>query len=339
MKQGLLLINLGTPEAPDNVSVRRYLRTFLSDKHVIDLPILLRYFLLFGIILPFRTKQSAKAYQAIWTEHGSPLLYHSEALLHELKQHLASDFDVALAMRYSKPSIEDALSTLSKCSTIIVLPLYPQYAMATTGSSIAVVQKLVNSMQPAPTLRVIQDFYNHPAFISAQAEQIKPYLNTHEYILFSYHGLPERQLNKVGCKTICKTTCPKAGNRYCYRAQCLQTTSEISTLLKLDKKNHSSSFQSRLGRTPWIKPYTDEILPELAQQGIKRLAITCPSFVADCVETLEEIAMRAKKQWLALGGEKLTLIPALNSNSNWVAAIGRIAKDHSATDDNNPVIA
>ena len=323
MKKGLLLINIGSPEAPDISAVRRYLREFLSDKRVIDLPALLRYILLYGFILPFRPKKSAHAYQAIWTPKGSPLICYSEQLCEQLQQHLGTDYTVVLGMRYGTPSIATALQQLKACEHITILPLYPQYSSAATGSSI---EKVLQTLLPTtifPSINVIRDFYSHPAFIYAQAELIKPHIQNHDYILFSYHGVPERHLLKGGCKTICENSCPSAAaTSGCYRAQCFETTRLLAETLQLTA--FSSAFQSRLGKTPWIRPYTDEILVTLINKGIKRLAVACPSFVTDCLETIEEIGIRAKEQWLALGGEELTLIPCLNDNPLWVNAITKL---------------
>ena len=323
MKKGLLLINIGSPDSPDIPAVRRFLREFLSDKRVIDLPILLRYILLYAFILPFRPRQSAKAYQAVWTDHGAPLLCYSEQLRDKLQQRLGIEYQVELGMRYGRPSIQAALQQLKACEHIIVLPLYPQYSSAATGSSIEKVLQLLTSNTVFPSMTIIRDFYNHPAFIHAQAELIRPYLPNHDYVLFSYHGLPERHLLKAGCQTICTGTCPTPlKTQGCYRAQCFETSRLLADSLQLN--TFSSAFQSRLGRTPWIKPYTDEILKTLAESGIKRLAIACPSFVTDCLETLEEIGIRAKEQWLQLGGEQLTLIPCLNDHELWIDAIQQL---------------
>lgn len=323
MKKGLLLINIGTPSSPDVPAVRRYLREFLSDKRVIDLPSLLRYILLYCVILPFRPKQSAHAYQAIWTANGSPLICYSEQLCNQLRLRLGKDYQVVLGMRYGKPSIQNALKQMQGCEHITVLPLYPQYSSAATGSSI---EKALQALAPTtifPSISIIRDFYNHPAFIHAQAELIKKHGLDHDHILFSYHGLPERHLLKAGCKTICADACPaSSAAQGCYRAQCFETTRLLAERLQLT--NYSTAFQSRLGKTPWIKPYTDEVLTKLVNSGVKRLAIACPSFVTDCLETLEEIGLRAKQQWLALGGEQFTLIPCLNDNELWIDAIQNI---------------
>ena len=324
MTKGLLLINLGTPDAANVSSVRRYLREFLSDKRVIDLPAPIRYLLLYGFILPIRTKNTTKAYQEIWTEHGSPLRYHSMQFSEALQAKLQNKYTVALGMRYGNPRLSDALDKLKSCDTITVLPLYPQYSSAATGSSIEYVLKHIESWSVFPSIHILRDFYQNPEFIRAQALQIKPYIDNHEHLLLSYHGLPERHLQPSGCLKPCENSCAISNHTSCYRAQCFQTSNFIARELELQSNFFSTSFQSRLGRTPWIKPYTDEILSNLAKLGIRRLAIACPSFVADCLETIEEIGIRAKEQWMQLGGECLTLIPCLNANTAWVDGVENI---------------
>lgn len=328
MKKGLLLINLGTPKSPTVSDVRLYLREFLSDPRVIDLPTIARYILLYGVILPFRPKKTAKAYQSIWTSTGSPLLVNSLLLTDKLKNYLGDSYEIALGMRYGQPTLTQALKLLSDCSDITVLPLYPQYSSAATGSSIEACLKKIAVKNSHPNLKIIRDFFQNPAFIAAQAEIINPFLSHHDYLLFSYHGLPERHLKQTGCLSVCEIECPlpTLKNQTCYKAQCTATTQALANKLNLSADKFSMSFQSRLGRTPWIKPYTDLVLPELAKKGIKRLAIACPSFVADCLETLEEIGLRAKEQWLELGGEELTLVPCVNASDNWIKAIVEIAE-------------
>lgn len=327
MSTGILLINLGTPADPSIRSIRKYLSEFLSDKRIITLNPLLRNLLLYGYILPFKAKQSAKAYQAIWTNIGSPLLFNSLNLATKIQQQLGKDYIVSLGMRYGKPSIPDALNQLEQCDQIIVIPLYPQYASSTTESSIEkVFQSLEEEQKPIRSIKVMPYFYNHPQYIEAQSEIIKPYLADYDFILFSYHGLPEKHLLKTGCNPVCKTDCTIAfdNNTTCYRAQCLQTTSLIAKKIHLSSEKYTTSFQSRLGKATWIKPYTDEILAQLVKRNIKNIAITCPSFIVDCVETLEEIALRASALWKKLGGNKLTLIPCLNDNPIWVTNLTQI---------------
>lgn len=303
-KHGLLLINIGSPSAPTVSAVRRYLHEFLSDRRVIDLPAPLRYLLLYTCILPFRPRRSAQAYQAIWTSKGSPLIYHSEALRLTLQERLGEQYKVVLGMRYGQPNIPDALAQLQSCEHITVLPLYPQYSSAASGSAIEKVLRELAPKSIIPSITIIREFYQHPAFIRAQAAQIKPYIEkNHDHVLFSYHGLPERN----------------QGN---YQAQCVETSSLLANELGLI--NYSTSFQSRLGKTPWIKPYTDAMILDLAARGVKHLVIACPSFVTDCLETLEEIGIRENKRWVEAGGKKLTLIPCLNASEDWINAITKM---------------
>lgn len=324
---GILLINLGTPSASDVASVKRYLKEFLNDPKVIDLPNPWRSILVNGLIIPLRAKNSAHAYQQIWTPNGSPLLVHSLAL----KQALQLDCPVSLGMNYGEPSIAKALDELKNCEKIIVIPLFPQYSSAVTESIIEKVKSLTSK-----PLEIIKDFYDNEIYIESMAKRIQTTLNNTqpEYLLFSYHGLPMRQLYKTSgdiCKSCIQNPCPsiQERNRNCYRAQCFATSKLIEQKLLLNHTKTITCFQSRLGRLTWAQPYTENILHELAAQGIKKIAITCPSFVTDCLETLEEIGIRAKQTWLSLGGEEFTLIPALNDDADWVEAVLKVFEQTS----------
>ncbi|MCD6055067.1 MAG: hemH [Gammaproteobacteria bacterium] len=327
---GVLLINLGTPDDPALSSVRRYLREFLLDPRVIDLPVLIRYLLVYGIILPFRTPKTLHAYQTIWTEKGSPLRIHTENLTKALSQVLGNSYKVVYGMRYGNPSIDSAIPQLQSCKHVIVLPLFPQYSSAATGSALTVVFQEYAKQWNIPRLTIIDSFYQEEGFIKAYAELIKPYLDlpASPFLLLSYHGLPERHLHKSRCESLCHAaaSCPAISdhNQFCYRAQCYATSKKIASQLSLSEDRYLTSFQSRLGRTPWIKPYTDEQLITLRKQGINNLVIACPAFVADCLETLEEIGLRARAQWQALGGNSFNLIPCLNAQPLWVKAIANI---------------
>jgi ferrochelatase len=323
MKHGILLTNIGSPNTPSVNDVNRYLREFLTDKRVINLPTLLRYLLTYGLIVPFRTKKSALAYQLIWTKQGSPLLVHHNQLVTNLQKEAGEEYKIALGMRYGKPSIAQAINNLKECASITVLPLYPQYSSAATGSTIEEIMRVFANQEVIPSLTIIRDFYQHPAYITAQAQIINTHFNEQDHLLFSYHGIPEHQIQKSGCKTICSDICPpiSENNQGCYKAQCHQTSLLLATELKLKPNQYSTAFQSRLGKTPWIKPYLDEILIELVVKGINNLTVVCPSFIADCLETLEEIGIRAKEQWIKLGGIQFTMIPCLNSDACWVKAV------------------
>lgn len=328
MKRGLLLTNLGTPNSTALADIRCYLREFLTDPRVIDLPAFVRYILVYALIVPFRAKKSAHAYKSIWTSQGSPLLIHSKHLVAQLKKTLGEEFKIALGMRYGTPSIENALADLKDCETLTILPLYPQYSSAASGSSIEETMRIISMQDVIPSLHIIRDFYQHPAYIAAQAKRIGTHLGVHDHLIFSYHGIPERQIQKSGCKTVCADICDLISekNQGCYKAQCHHTSRLLAKELKLSPEQYSTTFQSRLGKTPWIRPYTDDALAELAKRGIKNLSVVCPSFVADCLETLEEIGMRAKEQWFSLGGEQFTMIPCLNEDEEWLKAIEAIVK-------------
>ena len=330
MATGLLLINLGTPDAPTTPAVRRYLREFLSDPRVIDINPVGRALLLNLIILPTRPAKSAAAYRKVWDpERGSPLLSHSKDLAAGVQAGLGADWQVELAMRYGAPSIADALERLRGCTRIVVLPLYPQHAASSTSTSVARVMELATAKWDVAPIDVVPPFYADPGFLEAWAEVAKPVLADAraDHVLFSFHGLPERQIKKSGDE-LClasPTCCERTPPNTCYRAQCYFTAKELAQRLAI--ADYTVCFQSRLGRTPWITPHTDVVLDELAKVH-KRLVVFCPAFVADCLETLEEIGMRAKEQWLAAGGEELILVPSLNATPAWVAAVCALAKKH-----------
>lgn len=332
MNKGLLLINLGTPDSTNVSAVRRYLRGFLTDKRVIDLPWFFRYLLVYAVILPFRPQKSARAYEAIWTKEGSPLLTHSKTLIKDLQATLGSQYKIALGMRYGNPSIEEALDQLKTCESITVLPLYPQYSSAATGSAIEELMRLLANQDVIPSVRIIRDFYQNTAYLKAQAQRIRAGLGDQDHLLLSYHGVPERQMVKSGCSIACQETCPPISqmNQGCYKAQCHETSRLLARALMRNENQYSTTFQSRLGKTPWIKPYTDEVLIQLAAKGVQHLTIACPSFVTDCLETLEEIGIRAQAQWLALGGKQFTLIPCLNNDPLWIDAITNLVDSPSS---------
>ncbi len=321
---GILLINLGTPDHCDLKSVRRYLREFLMDPYVIDIPFLPRFFLIQGLVIPLRAKRSTEAYQKIWSEAGSPLRFHAERLKIELQKNLSDTYQIEIGMRYGNPSIANALEKLKPCKTLSIFPLFPQYSTAATESAI---QKALSLLPNKDQLASVQkSFFDDPGFIMAYAHNISVATQNIpiEHHLFSYHGLPERHIEKTGC-TLCpaEQSCPavKDTNANCYRAQCFSTSRLLATSLNLTPKQYTTCFQSRLGRTPWIKPYTDHVLKELIDRGIRSIAISCPSFVADCLETLEEVNIGLREQWLGLGGKELIFVPSLNSEPLWIKAL------------------
>lgn len=329
MSEGVLLINLGTPDEPGPGAVGTYLSEFLNDRRVIDINPVGRFFLVNAIIIPFRRFKSSKLYQRIWTKNGSPLLIHSVKLKEELAAKMPN-VQVELAMRYRQPSIADALKRLQKngVSKITVLPLYPQYASSSTGSSIEEVLRIVKKWEIIPSLNIISSFFEHPAFIEALTVQANKFnINDYDHVLFSYHGLPERQIRKGSdefgnhpCQLgdCCKVITPH--NRYCYRAGCFATTRALVKALQIPEGKYTSAFQSRLDNA-WLKPYSDKVIQELAEQGKKKVLVFSPAFVADCLETIHEIGVEYDEIFKEHGGEKVTLVPSLNADPVWVNAV------------------
>jgi ferrochelatase len=336
---GVLLVNLGTPDAPTTAAVRRYLAEFLADPHVLDMNPAARWLLLHALILPFRSPKSARAYASVWRADGSPLLVHSRALVEAVATRL-SPTPVALAMRYGQPSIADGLQRLhaAGCRRLVVAPLYPQFATSSTTTATAAVEANLRGRWGRDDVAFVPPFYDHPAFIAAWAAVAAPVLDEFrpDHVLFSFHGLPERHVRAVSDPSICLASpaCCDAigpGNARCYRAQCHATWRGLVAALALDGACTSIAFQSRLGREPWIRPYTDVALDELARAGVRRLAVVCPAFVADCLETVEEIGLRARAQFRAAGGEELRLVPSLNATPAWVDAVIALIEEAKRT--------
>jgi ferrochelatase len=333
---GLLLLNLGTPDEPTPSAVRRYLAEFLSDPRVLDINPVGRWLLLHAIILRTRPAKSAHAYKQVWTERGSPLLFHSRDLADGVQTRLGAGWKVALGMRYGKPSIPAALAELTDAGVdrVVVLPLFPQYASSSTGSALERLYQVASTANNVMPLEVVPAFHADLAFLASFVAVGRPVLDDFraDHVLFSFHGLPERHMRKgdpsgthcLASPDCCATLGP--ANKDCYRAQSYATARALAAGLGLATGGWTVSFQSRLGRTPWIKPYTDVLLDELARGGTKRLAVFCPAFVADCLETLEEIGIRAREQFRAAGGEDLTLVPSLNATPTWVDAVAGIAR-------------
>ena len=336
-KTGLLLINLGTPRSPRPADVRPYLREFLMDPRVLDVPTWRRWLVVHLLILPFRPRTSGAAYAKIWTERGSPLLFHSQDLQKKVQQRLGETVAVELAMRYGEPSIPSVLERLKQrgVDRLVVFPLYPQYSSAANGSSLDRVLSVAAKYWNVPNLQLVPPFYDHPAYLDAFAEVARPTLERAdpERVFFSFHGLPERHVIKsdgnAGHCLRAKGCCQRIveANRNCYRAQCYATTRLLGERLGVPEEKRIVCFQSRLGRTRWICPYTDEVLVEQARSGVKRAAILSPAFVADCLETLEELGMRAAEDWKASGGEQLQLAPCVNANDSWADAVVTIARE------------
>ncbi|MDF9800893.1 ferrochelatase [Catalinimonas alkaloidigena] len=328
-KVGVLLVNLGTPDSPKTGDVRRYLREFLMDWRVVDYPLIPRWMLVNLIIAPFRAPKSAKEYQKLWQERGSPLKFYGEDVTQLLQDSLGDRYVVKLAMRYQKPSIKSVLEELQKemVSSIICIPLFPQYASATSGSVIDKVMEITRNWQVIPELKFISQFPDHPLFIEAHAQQARKLMDKQEYdhYVFSYHGVPVSQIKKASYEDYCQvgSCCNKYGkkNQYCYRAQCFQTSRVLAKKLGIPEEKYTVSFQSRLGPVPWIRPYTDEVLEELAKEGKKKVLALSPAFVADCLETTLEVGEEYKHDFLDAGGEVWDLVESLNDHSTWIACL------------------
>jgi len=330
--KGVLLVNLGSPDSTDTNDVRDYLDEFLMDERVIDLPKWFRTFLVKGIILKTRPKKSAKAYRKIWWKEGSPLIVLSEHLQDKVQKKVS--VPVALAMRYGNPSIKKGLEDLKAqgVNEVLLVPLYPQFAMATTETILVLAEQLQKVHFPEMELTALPPFYNHPDYIRVLANSIQEALQgkNWEHLLFSYHGVPERHIRKSDvtkshCKMdgkCCFTDSP--AHAYCYRHQCEMTTQKVADYLELKEGSYSSSFQSRVSILgSWLKPYTDKTVEEFAKKGTQELAIATPAFVSDCLETLEEIGMEAAEDFEDNGGKKLHVIPCINDREDWVNVLSR----------------
>lgn len=329
--KGVLLLNLGTPDSTSFFDVASYLREFLMDGRVLDINPIIRTLLVYGVILPFRTFKTQKAYKSIWLKEGSPLRIHTENLTNKVKNELSGkEFLVKYAMRYGSPKIDSVVQGMLENHSIeelLIIPLFPQYANAATGSAMSEVLKSISQSANIPSIKIINQFYQADFFIEAQAKILESYLMKYdiEHVLFSFHGIPVRQVEKS-----CGSTCPSKNEcqitqkeSFCYKQQSYFTAEAIAK--KLNLKSYSVGFQSRLGRIPWIKPYTDEELPILAKK-YKKIAVSCPSFVADCLETIEEIGDRALEDWKHAGGEELYLIPCVNDSDVFVKGICKLVK-------------
>ena len=315
MSKGILLVNLGSPDSTNVEDVRTYLREFLMDAKVFDQPWIIRKMIVELFILPKRPIQSAEAYKKIWTENGSPLIIYSEILQEKVQEQM--DIPVGLAMRYKNPSIEFGIQELydKGVRDILVVPLYPQYTMSTTETVADKVLEVQKKKFSDVNVQFIKAFYNHPDYVKVLGDSIKERLpENYDKLLFSYHGIPERH-DKKALRSAKVSGLPIET----YRNQCLETSRLVAEYLELPEDKYYTSFQSRLGRDPWITPYTDETLENFPENnGVKNLAVCTPAFVADCLETLEEISMEGKEEFLEAGGESFTYIPCLNDRQDWV---------------------
>ena len=328
---GVLLIQLGTPDNATVPAVRRYLSEFLNDPRVIDIPYLLRKFLVNVIIVPFRAPKSTKIYQQMWTDKGSPLLIYSEGVKEKLQEKLGDNFKVELAMRYQNPSMDSILAKMKSDNykKIIILPLFPQYASASTGSAIDKALKIIRKWWVIPELTVVSQFYDDEGFINTFTEIGKKYkIEDYDHILFSYHGLPERQVDKVydDGKPCSNHNCENEiteENKYCYKAASYATTRLLSEKLNIPQEKYTVCFQSRLDEK-WLKPFTDKVIIELAKKGAKKLLVFSPAFVADCLETIVEIGIEYQNLFVQNGGEKVQLVESLNEHPLWIDTLKTI---------------
>jgi ferrochelatase len=342
LKTAVLLINLGTPDSPSVKDVRKYLFEFLNDPRVIDIPALARFILVNLIIVPFRAPKSARIYKELWVNNGlpdgrkgSPILYYGKSVQEKLQKTLGNDYDVYLAMRYKNPSIDDMLSAIYKenYEKIIVIPLFPQYASATTGSVVDKVMKIISKWWVIPEVKFVGQFYDSEGYINTVVEQASKHkLDEYDHVLFSYHGLPVRQVDKVyKDATLCEEhycdTEINETNKYCYKATCYATTRLIAKKLGLSPDKYTVCFQSRLDKK-WLEPFADKVIIEQAKKGAKRLLVFSPAFVADCLETLIEIGIEYQKLFEEHGGEKVQLVESLNDHPMWIESLKEMVKNN-----------
>lgn len=329
-KKGVLLVNLGTPDSPEVKDVRKYLDQFLMDERVIDINAFNRTLLVKGIIVPFRSPKTSKLYKEIWDENGSPLLYFSKIQAALVQEKLGDGYQVELAMRYQNPSISSALEKMKAAlvESIQVIPLFPQYASASSGSVIQNVMEEVGKWQTIPPVSFVSSFHDNELMLETFADNARKYQpETYDHVLFSFHGLPERQLLKcdhTGNYCLKKDNCCATlndTNKFCYSAQGHDTARLIATKLNIAREDYTVCFQSRLGKEPWVQPYTTDVLKKLAAEGKKRLLVFSPAFVADCLETLYEITVEYHEEFKALGGEHVQLVESLNDDPRFIEAL------------------
>lgn len=333
--KGILLVNLGSPKSTERSDVKEYLDEFLMDEYVVDYPYWMRQLIVRGIILNFRPKNTQANYKRIWWEEGSPLIVYTERLRDKVAQ--KEEIPIEIAMRYAEPSLKNGLQKLvdQGVDELLIIPLFPQYATATIGGTSAVIEEIVDAHFPDLKIEVLPPFYKDPDYIEVMAATIAEQIEDSDYdhLLFSYHGVPERHIRKAtGCEPkglkqdeLCCSATSKE-HRFCYRHQCLETTRLIAEKLNLKKGTYSNSFQSRLGPIPWLKPYTDKKIEELAQNGTQKLAIVSPAFVADCIETIDELGREGRESFEENGGKELQLITCLNDRQEWADVINKWIK-------------
>ena len=328
-KKGLLLINLGTPDDPGYFSVFKYLRQFLMDPKVITVPYIVRFILVALIIVPFRAFSSGKIYKKIWTENGSPLIVNTSALANKVSKKVPH-MEVEYAMRYQSPSIEEKLKKLISLNLdqIIILPLFPQYSTATTGSVFDEISRVLKKQNVTPSIKFINQFYEQESFIDSWEDRLKSFnVDEYDHILFSYHGLPTKAVDDIYDDSLCAdNNCENKitnENKFCYKATCYETTRLIASRFDLSLDKYTVSFQSRLTKN-WIEPFTDEVLKDFPSKGIENILVLSPAFTADNLETLYEIDDEYKELFLENGGKSLTMVPSLNDSSKWADSIVKI---------------
>lgn len=335
MKKAVLLVNLGTPDSPKTSDVRSYLFQFLNDKRVIDIPWLLRKILVNGIIVPFRAPKSAKVYKELWTEKGSPIIFHTKDLCEKLQKKLGEEYHVEYAMRYKNPSLKKILQSWEgkNFKQIIILPLFPHYASATNGSVIEQAMSIIKKWWVIPEISFVTQFYNESFYLNGFEEKGREHnFDDYDHILFSFHGLPERHVDKVYKDGLCKDQNCEEGinqeNVFCYKATCYETAIQLANRFKLKKEQYSVGFQSRLG-SGWVEPFSDDLIVELAKKGAKKLLVFSPAFVADCLETIIEIGDEYQELFEEHGGEKVQLVDSLNSSDTFVNGLEQMIKKRS----------
>ncbi|RUT77916.1 ferrochelatase [Ancylomarina longa] len=327
-KTTVLLLNLGTPKSPNVSDVRSYLFEFLNDRRVIDIPWLLRKILVNLIIVPFRAKESSKIYKKLWTKQGSPLMIYGEKVKELLQAELQENFKVELAMRYQQPSMNKVLEKIRKDipEKLIILPMYPHYASSTTGSTLEKTMEIIKTWEVIPEIKFVKQFFDHDGFLNTIVDKAQKYdLNKFDHFVFSYHGLPVRQINKVhpdrnclDCK--CHEQYDRSTDYFCYRATCFETSRLLAKKLNIPKEKYTVAFQSRLNKN-WLEPFSDKIVTEQAKNGSKNLLIFSPAFVADCLETTVEIGIEYRELFKKNGGEKLVLVESLNDHPKWIQCL------------------
>ena len=325
--KGLMLVNLGTPDSPDSSGLRRYLNQFLTDRRVIDLPAFFRHLLFKGIVVPIRAPKVAKLYKELWIEEGSPLKVYGQKVTDQVQEILGEEYNVKLAMRYQNPSMESVINEFYEegVSEIIMFPMFPQYASATTGSIYEELMRILNKREQIPNLRFINSYYDYEPMIDIYADNARSFnFEDYDHFVFSFHGVPERYLKKENSHCQCNVECCSSiskANQFCYSAQCHSTAHAIATKLGLNKEDYTIAYQSRFGPEKWVQPYTDEVLFDLLDNGKKKVLVFSPAFVADCLETTIEIGFEYKEEFIEKGGEKLDLVPSLNDDPRWVKVI------------------